>query len=151
MRHLLLTEGPNQWNHITDDSIDHQFELIRNGNALAVLAEDKDIVGFAILILKGACPNKLNKYAQGATIAYINDVVIASSQSGKGLGTQLLKEAVRLASIEKCSKIYIERHEENLASAGMMRKAGFELVDTFNDPNKRTSGTRNTTIQSISI
>lgn len=150
MKKLLLKEGPNEWNYITDESIEYQFNLIQNGNALAVLAEENEILGFAVVILKESCPSKLSKYDQLSTIAYINDVVIAASQSGKGLGTKLLKESIRLASIEKCSKVYIERHEENLASAGMMRKAGFELVETFNDPNKRTSGSRNTTVQSVS-
>lgn len=149
MRTLLLTEAPNEWNYITDESIDHQFKLLQNGNALAVLAEENHILGFAIVIMKSACPVQLSQYDQLSNIAYINDVVVASSQSGKGLGTQLLKESIRLAGIEKCSKVYIERHEENLASAGMMRKAGFTLVETFNDPHKRTSGSRNTSILSI--
>ena len=151
MRELLLKEGTNEWNYITDESIEHQFKLIQDGKALAVLAEEGEILGFAIVIFKGSCPSKLSKYEQVSTIAYINDVVIASNQSGKGLGTRLLKESIRLAGVEKCSKVYIERHEENLASAGMMRKAGFELVETFNDPDKRTSGSRNTTVQSICI
>ena len=151
MRELLLKEGTNEWNYITDESIEHQFKLIQDGKALAVLAEEGEILGFAIVIFKGSCPSKLSKYEQVSTIAYINDVVIASNQSGKGLGTRLLKESIRLASVEKCSKVYIERHEENLASAGMMRKAEFELVETFHDPDKRTSGSRNTTVQSICI
>ncbi|GDY24692.1 GNAT family N-acetyltransferase [Agarivorans sp. Toyoura001] len=151
MKELLLTEGPNLWNYITEESINQQFTLIVNGDAVAVLLEDKAIVGFAILIFKRACPEKLNQYDDLSNIAYINDVVIAASQSGKGLGSLLLKEAVRLASLQQCSKVYIERHEENLASGGMMRKAGFEIVETFYDPNKRSSGSRNTTIQRISI
>ena len=149
MRELLLKEGPNEWNYITDESIDHQFQLINQGKALAVIAEETSIVGFAVLIIKEACPPKLSKYSALSDIAYINDVVVASSQSGKGLGSQLLKEAVELAGTIKCSNVYIERHEENLASAGMMRKVGFELVETIYDPNKRTTGTRKTSVLCI--
>ena len=151
MRELLLKEGPSEWNYLTDESIDHQFQLIDQGKALAVIAEEASIVGFAVLILKEACPAKLSKYSVLSDIAYINDVVVASSQSGKGLGTQLLKESIKLAGHEKCTNVYIERHEENLASAGMMRKAGFELVETFHDPIKRTAGSRNTSVLCIRI
>jgi len=149
MQELLLKEGANEWNYITDDSIRHQFQLIHQGKAVAVLAEDIDIVGFAVLVLKEACPDKLNQYAALSDIAYINDVVVAASQSGKGLGSQLLKESIKIACNENCSYVYIERHEENLASAGMMRKAGFELVETFYDPNKRTAGARRTAVLCI--
>jgi len=149
MRELLLKEGPNEWNYITNESVDHQFNLINQGRALAVVAEEVSIVGFAILIIKEACPQKLSKYSILSDIAYVNDVVVASSQSGKGLGCQLLKESIKLAGNEKCSRVYIERHEENMASAGMMRKSSFELVETFHDPNKRTTGSRNTSVLSI--
>ena len=149
MRELLLEEGPNEWNYITDESIDHQFQLLSEGKALAVVAEESSIIGFAVLIIKEACPSKLSKYAVLSDIAYINDVVVSSSQSGKGLGTQLLKEAIKLAGTTKCNNVYIERHEENLASAGMMRKAGFELVENIYDPNKRTTGSRKTSVLSV--
>jgi len=150
MKELLLSEGSNQWNYITDDSIEHQFNLISDGKAFAVLAEERVIVGFAILIIGDACPSKLGRYYSLSEIAYISDVVVASNQSGNGLGSKLLKEAVRMAYKEGCSKVYIERHEENLASAGMMRKAGFELVEIFYDPEKRTCGSRNTVVECIS-
>jgi ribosomal protein S18 acetylase RimI-like enzyme len=149
MRELLLKEGPNAWNYITDESIDHQFQLINQGKALAVIAEETSIVGFAVLIIKEACPPKLSKYSVLLDVAYINDVVVASSQSGKGLGSKLLKESIKLAGNEKCTHVYIERHEENLASAGMMKKAGVELVETFQDPKKRTTGSRNASVLSI--
>jgi len=149
MRKLLLKEGPNEWNYITDESIDHQFQLINQGKAFAVIAEETSIVGFAVLIIKDACPAKLSKYSVLLEVAYINDVVVASSQSGKGLGSKLLKESIKLAGNENCTYVYIERHEENLASAGMMKKAGFELVETFQDPKKRTTGSRNTSVLSI--
>lgn len=149
MRSLLLKEGPNEWNYITDKSIDHQFQLIKEGKALAVIAEKTSIVGFAILIMKEACPRKLSKYSILSDAAYINDVVVASSQSGKGLGCQLLRQSIKLAADAVCKNVYIERHEENLASAGMMRKAGFELVETFYDPKKRSAGSRNTSVLCI--
>lgn len=52
LRALLLKEGRNEWNYLTEESIDHQLRLIKEGKAVAVLAEDREIFGFAVLILK---------------------------------------------------------------------------------------------------
>ena len=149
MRELLLTEGPNEWNYITDESIAHQFQLIADGTAMAVLAEDEKIAGFSVVIFGQGCPQKLSKYDDLSEIAYIKDVVVSSSQSGKGLGTLLLEESIGQARTNRLKKVYIERHEENLASAGMMRKAGFEIVETLHDPQKRATGSRNTSVLSV--
>jgi RimJ/RimL family protein N-acetyltransferase len=150
MRKVLLTDGPNEWNYITDESIEQQFQLIRDGKAIAVLAEENEIVGFAILIFKESCPSKLSQYSRLSSMGYINDVVVSTMYAGKGLGCELLKKAIELARNQQCEQVYIERHEENLASAGMMRKAAFELIDTFYDPNKRDAGSRNTSVLVIS-
>lgn len=146
MRELLFADGPNEWNYLTEESVDHQIDLIRKGNATAVIAENERILGFSVLIFGLACPKKLRKYADLASIAYINDVVVSRELAGEGYGTKLLLESLALAKSESYDSVYIERHEENLASAGMMSKAGFGLVETFHDPEKRFTGTQNTTV-----
>nr|WP_297348800.1 GNAT family N-acetyltransferase [uncultured Glaciecola sp.] len=146
MRKILFRDGLNEWNYITDESIDLQFQLIRDGKAIAILAEASEITGLAILIFKDACPSNLRQYSTLSTMAYINDVVVNMNYSGKGIGSTLLQKAIELAQKEQCEHVYIERHEENLASVGMMRKASFKIVDTFYDPNKRTTGSRNTSL-----
>ena len=146
MKNILFRDGLNEWNHITDESIEQQFQLIRDKRALAVLAEESEITGFAILIFKEACPSQLSQYSNLSTMAYINDVVVNMNYSGKGIGSRLLHKAIELAKKAQCEKVYIARHEENLASAGMMRKASFQIVDSYYDPNKRTTGSRKTTV-----
>ena len=178
MKTLLLKEGPNEWNYLTEESVTTQFDYIQNGNALVVIAEDDNddnndndndkskIVGFAVLILGAACPAKLSKYHQASllnnnnnNVAYINDVVVAKKMAGQGVGTRLLLECVSIVidassttrggeseNNHGTAAVYIERHEENAASAGMMRNAGFELVETIFDPAKRRSGSRKTSI-----
>jgi len=42
--------------------------------------------------------------------------------------------------------VFIDRHEENLASAGMMRAAGFVEIDTYADPRRRPHGSGRTTV-----
>ena len=146
MKNILFRDGLNEWNYITDESIEQQFQLIRDKRALAVLAEESEITGFAILIFKEACPSQLSQYSNLSTMAYINDVVVNMNYSGKGIGSRLLHKAIELAKKAQCEKVYIARHEENLASAGMMRKASFKIVDSYYDPNKRTTGSRNTSV-----
>ncbi len=77
------------------------------------------------------------------TRVFFAQLTIPSSQSGKGLGSQLLKESIKFASNEKCSHVYIERHEENLVFTGMMHRAGFNLVETFYAHEKRAAGSKN--------
>ena len=146
MKNLLFNEGHSEWNYLTEDSVNEQIVLIRDGKALAVVAEDEEIFGFAVLILGQACPEKLRKYQSLDQIAYIKDVVVGKELAGQGVGTKLLLECFSIARDKKFDDVYIERHEENLASAAMMRKAGFELVETIYDPAKRFSGSRNTSI-----
>ena len=148
MRSLLLRDGVNDWNYITEDSIATQFALIDEGKASVVLAEveDGEIIGFAVVIHCDVFPAKLEKYTDFSDIAYIKEVVVSKSYSGKGLGSKLLQECVLIARSRNASNVFVERHEENAASAGMMRKAGFEIIDTFYDPEKRTAGSRNTAV-----
>lgn len=146
MRALLLKDGPNEWNFLSEDSIEHQFQLIKDGSALAVLAENDEILGFAVLIFGESCPSKLIKYKKLSSIVYVNDVVVNKSYSGKGIGNKLLNECVAIARKRNSTAVYIERHEENSASAGMMQKAGFEIVETYYDPTKRFVGSQNTSV-----
>jgi hypothetical protein len=48
-------------------------------------------------------------------------------------------------------EVFIERHEENPGSAGMMSKAGFVEIDTCHDPARRALGSRRTTVCRLSI
>ena len=128
MKTLLFDEGPNEWNYLTEDSVNTQMDLIRDGRATAVIAEDAEILGFAVLIFGHACPEKLSKYHSLKQVAYINDVVVSKKLAGQGVGTKLLKECFSIASDNGFDSIYIERHEGNLASSGMMKNAGFVEV-----------------------
>jgi len=148
MRSLLVRDGANDWNYITEESISTQFSLIDEGKASAVLAEvnEGEIIGFAVIIHRDAFPDKLAKYTNFSDIAYVKEVVVSKCHSGQGLGSKLLQECVHIARKRNLAKVYVERHEENAASAGMMRKAGFEIIDTFYDPEKRSVGSRNTSV-----
>ena len=99
MLRLLLKFGPNEWNYLTQESIEREFQQIRDNSAVVVLAEDDEIFGFAVLMLKAACPDDLSKYDELSSIAYICDVVVSQEQSGRGIGSQLLQVAIDMLSL----------------------------------------------------
>lgn len=146
---LLWDQGPNEWNYLTEEGVDAEFSLIEQGSAAAMVAVDSDkdqIIGFAILIDGAVSPDYLTKYSALNELCFIGDVVVSSAYSGQGIATKLLECCIKEAKEKQAQTVLIERHEENLASAGMMRKAGFQPVDTFYDPGKRSTGSRKTVI-----
>jgi hypothetical protein len=58
----------------------------------------------------------------------------------------LLREALAVLSTMGVDTVFIDRHEENLASAGMMRRAGFMELETYADPRRRPHGSGRTTV-----
>ena len=152
LKTLLWEFGPNEWNCLTPEGVDDEFSLIENGNAQAFVAlNTSEIIGFAVLIDGQFSPNYLEKYCSMINMKFVGDVVVSSLHSGKGIATKLLHECLLEAKNNDASTVLIERHEENLASAGMMRKAGFEIVDTFYDPDKRVSGSQNSVIMEFKL
>ncbi|WP_033416388.1 GNAT family N-acetyltransferase [Hahella ganghwensis] len=147
LKELLWKEGPNEWNYLTEEGVEDEFSLVRDGMASAYIALDQDqVIGLAVLIDGDASPQYLRKYGPIEDMCFIGDVVVSADYSGQGIATRLLNHCIEDARNNGLKTVLIERHEENLASAGMMRKAGFSLIDTFYDPDRREAGSRNTVI-----
>ena len=152
MKSLLWDEGPNEWNYLTQQGIDDEFELVRHGQAIAVVAESENkLVGLAVLITGQSSPDYLLKYQKANEFEFVGDVVVASGFSGQGIATTLLELCKENAQKRGVNHLLIERHEENLASAGMMKKAGFVEIDKFYDPQKREVGSRNSVILKVAL
>jgi L-amino acid N-acyltransferase YncA len=147
MTAFLFEHGTNQWNFLPADDVAAHLGAIAAGKTRAVLAEsDGQLLGFVTFMVARSMARYQSRKHVGYPHGYVGEAVVHRGHVGKGLGSRLLKEAlVRLAN-EGFKEIYIERHEENLASAGMMRKAGFEEVATIDDPQRRASGSRRTTV-----
>jgi ribosomal protein S18 acetylase RimI-like enzyme len=62
------------------------------------------------------------------------------------LGTRLLRETLSALRQMGAQAVFIDRHEENRASAGMMRRAGFVEIETFAEPWRRPHGSGRTTV-----
>lgn len=147
MQAFIHTHGANVWNWLPVDGIAAHMSDIAENKAQAVLAmESKKIVGMVSF-----CVTKdYSRYQTPERIdqphGYICEAVVRADQTGRGLGTQLLEYAVQAMKDRGLREIYIDRHEENAASAGMMRKAGFVELETFSEPARRPHGSGRTTV-----
>lgn len=147
MTAFIFTHGPNQWNHLPEEDVGAHISAIDGGKTGAVLAEiDGHLVGFVTFTASRAMTRYQSRDRIGHRHGYVCEAVVHRDHAGKGIGAQLLKAVVSELAAKGYAEIYIERHEENRASAGMMRKAGFIEIDTFDDPVRRTSGSRRTTV-----
>lgn len=146
---LLLEHGPNEWNYLPPDEMRKHVGDIASGKTEAILAEDNgSIIGMATFVVGDFYPQFESEAEKALPRGYIAEVVVHRDYAGRGIGARLLEEVKRSIREKGIKTIYIKRHEENLASAGMMRKAGFQIVDTFLDP-IRTTGSKKTTVERI--
>jgi len=144
---FLFEQGTNQWNHLPEDGVDQQFERLASGLDSALVAvDDKTPVGLIIYGQPGYVPNLFSSYIRDTHVVYISEVTVHSSYSGRGIGTALLNKIIEQAAEMDVSALVIDRHEENLASAGMMKKAGFIALGSFYDSPRRTVGSQKTTV-----
>lgn len=147
MCELIFEHGPNPWNHLPGDEVIAHLQAIADGTVLAVLAErEGELLGFVSYQLSRHFERHQPEARRGQLHGYICEAVTHRAVAGQGLGTRLLQQAVMQLGEQGMSDIYIDRHEENAASAGMMRKAGFIEVETYADPQRRPNGSGRTTL-----
>jgi L-amino acid N-acyltransferase YncA len=148
---FLYEHGANEWNHLPEGPIRVHLGKIATGEAYAVMAEDAGkLVGFVSFELGADMARYQPPDRQAAVHGIIHEAVVHRDHSGRGIGSQLLTAAVRRIEESGCREVYVGRHDENAASASMMRKAGFEIIDVLDDP-RRTCGNRKTAISRFLI
>lgn len=144
---LIRTHGPNVWNWLPEDGVREHLCEIAQGSAHAVLAlEDGVLLGAVTFCRTRGFQRYQTPERSSAEHGYVCEAVVQRDQTGRGLGVQLLRCAVETMQAWGLQEVYIDRHEENAASAGMMRKAGFVEIDTFAEPSRRPYGSGRTTV-----
>ncbi|TSC58875.1 MAG: hypothetical protein Greene041619_253 [Candidatus Peregrinibacteria bacterium Greene0416_19] len=147
---LLLEHGPNPWNHLPAEEVRAHVEAIATGATRAVLAcIGSDVIGAVTYVTGKRYPQYQPQGRSDADHGYVAEAVVHRDHAGKGIGSTLLSATTRSMTAEGIAEVYAMRHEENGASAGMMRKSGFEVVDTFDDPVIRLTGSRRTSVERI--
>ncbi|MGG2397690.1 N-acetyltransferase family protein [Pseudomonas sp. SH1-B] len=144
---LLLEHGPNPWNYLPEAEVRAHLAAIADGATCALVAEEGgELQGFVSYRLTHTFAEHQPSSRSQQVHAYICEAVVHRQQAGRGLGSRLLRAVVERLLEEGLHDIYIDRHEENAASAGMMRKAGFVELLTYADPQRRPNGSRRSTL-----
>lgn len=144
---LILEHGPNAWNYLPEDEVRDHVAGIADGRTGAVVAlAGNEIVGVVTYEITGAFRRYQPPSRADAVQGHVCEAAVHRDHAGRGIGAALLQAAAHRLRDRGCTDIYVERHEENAASAGMMRKAGFVAIDTFDDPVRRPSGSGRTTV-----
>lgn len=144
---LIREHGPNPWNFLPDVELAAHLSAIRLGRTQAIVALHE---GEIVAVVTFEPSDAFHRYQpDGREIewqGHVGEVVVHREHRSQGLGTRLLKAAVGRLLQMGLVEIYVERHEENEGSAGMMRKAGFVVIDVFDDPRRRDVGSRRTSV-----
>ena len=144
---LILTQGPNPWNWLPADDVARHVAQIATGEVGAVVAWAGDAAQGVVTFCQTQHFARYQPAARTAQLqGYVCEAVVHRDAVGQGLGARLLQAAIEALKGQGLHAVYIDRHEENAASAGMMRKAGFTVIDTFDEPEKRPHGSGRTTV-----
>ena len=152
LKNFLTTHGANQWNYLPEDGIDEQFQRLYKGTDHCIVAMgDGRPVGIAVYSQPGDIPTLFEPYVAANPAAYVAEVTVHAEWGGQGIGSALLNHIAATSKAGGANELILERHEQNLASAGMMRKAGFVEIDCFLDLERRETGSRKTTVLSRNL
>lgn len=144
---LIFEHGANIWNYLPEDGIRNHLNDLARGRAHGVLAlQGGHLLGAVTFGLSTNFDRYLQPKWRGTPQGYVYEAVVRRDCVGQGLGTRLLREALLALATMGVQAVFIDRHEENLASAGMMRRAGFVVLDNFPDPGRRLHGSGHTTV-----
>lgn len=147
MQTFIFEHGPNQWNFLPPPEVNAHLAAIADSKVDAVIAEiDGRMAGFVTFMASRAMLRYQSPARLGRLHGYVCEAVVHRAYAGRGIGSRLLAAAAAELAARGFEEIYIERHEQNLASAGMMRKTGFVEIDCFDDPARRAVGSRRTTV-----
>jgi L-amino acid N-acyltransferase YncA len=152
LKAFLIHHGANPWNHLPLDSVDNEFRIVASGKASVLVAySEENLVGLAIFYHPESLPINYFEFSQGKPAIYIAEVVVSKEHSGRGIGTSLLTDIIQRAPQFGADMLLVDRHTENMGSAGMMKKSGFKELATFVDLERRDFGNRSTTVLSFDL
>lgn len=147
LKEFIFLHGVNPWNYLSDDELSSHLDAIRAAEVIALVAEED---GRMLGVATCGTGRRFDRYEDDPSSAVlhgiVSEVVVAQEWCSRGIGTELLRQCTIRLRAEGITRIYVERHEENKASAGMMTKAGFQVIDTFHDPDRRSSGSLQTSV-----
>jgi ribosomal protein S18 acetylase RimI-like enzyme len=151
---LILGHGPNDWNYLPKDAIHEHLAKIATGSTLAILAFSKPkqlTVGAVTYEIGSYYPQYQEADRMEVPHGYIAEAVVHADFIGRGIGSMLLGSVIEDLAGSGIEEVYAMRHSDNDPSRRMMEKAGMVMVDEFDDPDIRTTGSRRTAVMRFSV
>jgi ribosomal protein S18 acetylase RimI-like enzyme len=143
---FIFEHGENPWNHLPVKAVrDHLLEIGAGRIEALMAVSGESLLGF---VSYQPDSQEFLRYQprQQPAHSYVCEAVVHRDAAGNGIGSALLAAVVETLQAQGVTDIYIDRHQDNLASAGMMIKVGFAEVACYDDPARRPNGTRRTTV-----
>jgi L-amino acid N-acyltransferase YncA len=147
---FIFEHGVNPWNYLSHQYIGAHLAEIESGKTQGLLIRlEGEIAGLTTFMSSTEQAHYQAPAYCGSAHGYISEAVVHRERTCCGIGATLLRAAVVELAAQGHKEIYAERHEENKASAGMMRKAGFVEIDVFEDLERRAAGSRRTSVSRL--
>jgi len=137
LEEFLHENGANEWNYLPAEGVKCTFDLVRARQAEILCAFTPEYksnsalcVGIGIYIVPAALPEEWKKFTNGQPTVFIVEVCVHRHHTGHGVGTQILAKIADRAMAGAGSgsagahMLLMDRHQDNAASAGMMRRVG---------------------------
>ena len=147
MRKLIFEHGPNPWNYLPEAGVHAHLDRVEAGSEWAVTASaGTELVGFLSYRIGRMFPQYEPEATRDADHGYIVEGVVHRRFTGGGIGTALMEAAKDRLRAGGMRVVYADRHEENVGSDRLMATTGFEIVDTFAEPERRPHGSGRTAV-----
>jgi L-amino acid N-acyltransferase YncA len=145
IRNLIFEHGANEWNYLPEKEVKAHLSALKNGPVQGVIV---DVQGAIVGVMTYETGIFYPQYEvlPGTRHGYIAEGVVHRDLVGQGVGMAMLKVVLDAFKEQGIRHVYAKRHEENPFSKCLLKKAGFEEVATFYDPEVRPNGSRRTTV-----
>ena len=150
---LILEHGPNEWNHLPEAELREYLAAIATGDVRAIYAFSKPqqlTVGVVTYDIGHRYPQYQALGREYEEHGYVSEAVTHKDFKGRSIGPTALEAAIKDLTSSGLQEVYAMRHSDNEPSRRMMEKVGMVLVDEFDDPDIRPTGSRRTAVMRFS-
>lgn len=149
---FIFEHGQNLWNYLPEAGIRQHVSELNRGETGGVLAFcGQELIGLLTFYLNRGLPQWLHVRISHRRYGCLAELVVHRDFTGRGIGTALTETVTAILEEQNVSVIFAERHEQNAASARVLEKAGFEVLATYYDPQRRPGGSRNTSVDCYQV
>ncbi|HSW71447.1 MAG TPA: GNAT family N-acetyltransferase [Gammaproteobacteria bacterium] len=152
MQVFIFTHGINPWNFLPEDGVKAHLSGISSQMVQAYLAEvNGECIGFASFYL--GLPPSCQKYEENQEnqVAYLGEIVVHHDYVGQGIGSKLINTLKEHLIANNITRLYAERHADNISSSALMKKTGFKVIDEYDDEQRRPTGTKKTVVTRLEL